>query len=106
LKGERKENKLLFKKIGCLWNSAKKDKFGKSFMNGLIDENITLTKRQKIFVFQTDPSKRGPKSPIATIVVGVEDGATYQPKEMPVAPEPVEEPMPDPLPDDTGDAPF
>jgi hypothetical protein len=85
-----------FLKIGCLWNSAKKDRFGKSFMNGLIDENITLTKRQKIFVFQTDASKRGPKSPVANIVVGTE-GDDYV---SPVAPEPVEEPMPDPLPDD------
>jgi hypothetical protein len=95
LRGERKENKLLFKKIGCLWNSAKKDKFGKSYMNGLIDENVTLTKKQKVFVFRNDPSKGGPKSPVANIVVGTE-GDDY----MPIAPEPAEEPMPAPLPDD------
>jgi hypothetical protein len=105
LKGE---SKLTFKKIGALWPGKKLDRNGKQFMSGKIDRDvtITLTPKQQIYVFQTDPSKRGPKSPIATIVVGVEDGATYQPKEMPVAPEPVEEPMPDPLPDDTGDAPF
>ncbi len=87
---------MLFKKIGVTWNSKNPDKYGRTFMNGLIDEEILLHKAQKIFIFKTDPTKRGPKSPIATIVVGME-GEQYVP---PLAPEPEDEAMPDPLPDD------
>jgi hypothetical protein len=88
-----------FVKAGVLWQSAKKDKNGKPFMSGTIDEDIALTKKQKVFVFMTDPTRRGPKSPMATIVVGVE-GEAYV---APVEEEPVAEPMPDPLPDDSGE---
>jgi hypothetical protein len=92
---------MLFKKVGVVWNSKNLDKHGRFFMNGLIDEEILLHKAQKIFIFKTDPAKRGPKSPIATIVVGME-GEQYVP---PIAPEPEDEPMPPPLPD-TEDTPF
>ncbi len=71
-------------------------------MNGLIDEEILLHKAQKIFIFKTDPAKRGPKSPIATIVVGVE-GEQYV---APVVEEPVVDDMPAPLPDDGESGPF
>jgi hypothetical protein len=89
---------VLFKKAGALWMSKKKDKYGLPFMNGVIDEAVGLNKGQKIFIFQTDPSKRGPKSPFANIVIGFEGENNYEP---PIAPEPEEEPMPEPLPDDT-----
>jgi hypothetical protein len=96
------KKRMTFKKIGVLW--AKLDKNGKQFMSGMIDKDVTITlaPKQQIYVFQTDPAKRTPKSPMATIVVGVE-GEAYV---APVVEEPVAEDMPEPLPDDTGDAPF
>ncbi len=84
---------MIFKKVGALWNSKTKDRNGNPFMNGLIDADVTLEARQKIFVFQTDPATRKPNSPIATIVVGVGEGGKREAKQSSDA-------MPGPLPDD------
>ncbi len=65
------------KKIGVLWNSPRRDKNGKPYMNGVIDKAVALGDKQKVFVFQTD--KRGPKSPVATIVVMEEGEERYAP---------------------------
>lgn len=92
-------------KIGVLWTSPKRDKRGQPFMSGIIDEDISLEKGQKIFVFQTDPARRGPRSPNANVLVEARGGKQVdQVDERGGEQEKPEEPMPEPLPDD--DIPF
>lgn len=93
-----------FQKIGVLWQSKKKDKNGRPFMNGVIDDGVTLVKGQKVFVFMVDPSKRGPKSPLANIVAGMDGENEYVPPVEDMAPPPTEDDAP-PLTDD-GEPPF
>jgi hypothetical protein len=89
-----KENELIFVKAGALWNSQKKDRHGKPYMNGTINVDMVLKKGMKVFIFQVAERKKA-TSPVATLSIGYED------EENPVAPEVEEEPMPQPLPDDT-----
>ena len=59
-----------FIKLGCLWNSAKKDKNGKVYMSGKVTDvdAVSLVKGDKIFIFRRE--SWGPKSPVATLVLG------------------------------------
>jgi hypothetical protein len=84
---------MVFKKVGALWNSTKKDRHGKPYMNGIIDVDMVLKKGMKVFVFQVAERKKA-TSPVATLSIGYEDDSG------PVAPEVEEEAMPEPLPDD------
>ena len=82
-----------FLKVGALWNSTKKDRHGKPYMNGIIDVDMVLKKGMKVFVFQVAERKKS-TSPTATLSIG------YEEEPVTVAPEIEDESMPKPLPDD------
>ena len=50
-------NKMTFVKLGALWTSQKKDKWGKSYMSGNVEVDITLKKGDKLFVFQNQTNQ-------------------------------------------------
>ncbi len=62
-------NKMNFIKLGALWTSQKKDKWGKSYMSGNVEVDITLHKNDKIFCFQQH-KRNLPTSPVANISIG------------------------------------
>lgn len=85
-------NKMNFAKIGALWTSQKKDKWGKSYMTGNVELDITLHKGDKIFVFQAQKRTK-PTSPIANVSVGqVEKEPELEPIIEDTGPEPWDEP--------------
>jgi hypothetical protein len=62
-------NKLNFIKLGALWNSRNKDKFGRTFMQGTVEADLQLRKGDKIFVFQAQ-SRNKSTSPVANVSIG------------------------------------
>lgn len=88
-----------FKKVGVLWKSPKLDQNGKPFYSGVVNEDITLEKGYKLFVFMTD--KRSDKSPVAKVMVGIKEPDFYDTNE----PEQIQIGNTD-MPKDDEDAPF
>ena len=82
-------NKMNFIKLGALWTAGKKDRFGKPYMSGNVEVDITLHKGDKLFVFQNQ-KRNLPTSPVANVSIGQVE----------------KEPEPEPIIEDQGPAPW
>jgi hypothetical protein len=59
-----------FIKIGALWQAVSRS--GSRYMNGKVNEDITLRRGEKIYVFQ-NTDRKNDKSPTATLMIGRPD---------------------------------